>query len=869
MFKQILFILACLVSQLTIGQIAPYCSPNTITTDPDYPGNQGLFDWRINPLNNGVVYVYDGPNIVSYPNIIYPYFGASTNPNLNIPASAIIKDYKPEDGWEVVYTSFGTPNNGTDDPVFFLYNRYRSILRVFILLLNEEALANKAMVYLEWESFGSTNTGNAYLSAYNSPMDALDKFNKHKKNIHLVKANHMVNDDRLWLFADFPIVYDPCICSRTSLLAVKSALIDVGDIQMEINNKVISNSGVVAGGVTQTGSDWFKAAFGSLDSDVSKEIKVIKDNFHLLKITDTKAMEDHTFNGTLKNLKNAGILSTSVGWIKGISSTINILDYFVAGGSATPLEGDDIPNVMVTPASTAKGTVEYIRPFSYNSFLAPGANSDGVEEDLIPLYNNPLGILNLLETPKVEFLRYYLVGNQTPSGAGSQTQNGFLNEHLPHVKQYRLSKEIKYAVNPSSGLELKSIEGSFVYRTGGPVENNSTVKSNYAEGTIFPPGSSQGFPIYLPAGPATLKPIDFNNYENSLFDQNIEITLWEKDDGDGLDSLYFKTPYTSLNCIETNQFRLFSNTLYDRSINIQSDPNKPPKYVTSQGANKPEIYFRIRAILNRKDGLGEPVIFIATYNVDEPKEVIYEEHETADLFLNNEEITDISQLINHYSYPFSFHVGNFSNNNNGSWINMLDNVPQNLSLTAPNIYPVDDYYASNEVTLSGNSGQSLSILSGTTITAGNKITVNNNVLLNSNVTLSIAPHPHGYGCDGILPQVSSEELASFCTNEDKYKPLYFKNTSIEKNENFSESNFKLTYSLRPNPAKDYVNIIISEDDYSSEIWVTDLSGKTVISPSHHDQSSISIPVMSLASGMYFVFVKVNDQVTSKKLIISR
>jgi hypothetical protein len=39
----------------TVISQEPFCEPNTITTNPDYPGNQGLFDWRLTPLNYGML----------------------------------------------------------------------------------------------------------------------------------------------------------------------------------------------------------------------------------------------------------------------------------------------------------------------------------------------------------------------------------------------------------------------------------------------------------------------------------------------------------------------------------------------------------------------------------------------------------------------------------------------------------------------------------------------------------------------------------------------------------------------------------------------------------------------------------------------
>jgi hypothetical protein len=117
------------------AQQEPYCAPNTETTDPDVTGG---FDWRWNVLNNGNVYIPTGPQQVSFGS---PYYYPQGQPNLVVPGIPLLKDFKPEDGWEVVYYDFGTPINAVNDPIFVLYNKYKAILRVFMLLINDDAEA--------------------------------------------------------------------------------------------------------------------------------------------------------------------------------------------------------------------------------------------------------------------------------------------------------------------------------------------------------------------------------------------------------------------------------------------------------------------------------------------------------------------------------------------------------------------------------------------------------------------------------------------------------------------------------------------------------------------------------------------------------
>jgi len=103
---------------------AQLCPPNTITTNPNVTGG---FDWLFTPYQ---VYA------PGYFNIDAPYY-ATNNPNLGLVSLLNDKDNKPEDGWELVYTWIGNSSVGVNNPAVILYNKYRSVLRVFVYLQNE------------------------------------------------------------------------------------------------------------------------------------------------------------------------------------------------------------------------------------------------------------------------------------------------------------------------------------------------------------------------------------------------------------------------------------------------------------------------------------------------------------------------------------------------------------------------------------------------------------------------------------------------------------------------------------------------------------------------------------------------------------
>ncbi|MGB0391955.1 MAG: T9SS type A sorting domain-containing protein [Salibacteraceae bacterium] len=847
--KNLILFLLSLLGMITAisGQEEHFCKPNTITTNPDVTGD---FDWRLELLNNGNVFIPTGPQQINFGS---PFYYPQGQPNLVTPGIPLLKDFHPEDGWEVVYFDFGTPNNAVNDPIFALYNKYKGILRVFMLLINDDAEAKRAMMFLEWGvSSDNVQMGNAYLSAYKTPMDAMDKFNQQNYDLKFVKPNKYVVDQHFWLFADFPIIYDPCICVNESYLNFRASLVQESDIQMQINQTTINNSQVMQGGATQTGSDWFKATFSGYESSVSKNVNLIKDSFTLLDISETESKQIQTSGGTLKNIINAGILGTTSSWLKGISGVMNLLDYFVAGGS----DEHAATNVAMVPASTAVGTITTSNDYVQHQILAPG--SDGAQNlnpRSVPKYHNPLGIINLMEAPQLEYIDYNLLFSQVGVGPGILANGTSVINALPKVRQYRLKNDIKYAFNTHSDLEIESIEGSFLYRIGGPKHNGSEIKSNDYVANCKINGVSTD--IHMPVGPATTKPIDFNNYEQSLFDQGVEINRWEIADNNWLDSLTFKTPYTSLSCMKNNQFRVFINRAYEWNNNGEED---------YAGVNNPEISFRVRAVLNRKDGKGEPVVFIATYNVATPVNATPSENvPMCNLILDSEsEITYVQELTGNGFANYSYHVEGFPSSSDPTWKSMFDDVEYYLNMSSPNVYPAGNYFGLYEVNLQGNSSQDLTIIGQSDIVSGNQIIVNNFVELQAGVTLRIDPNEMYPGCTELLEPVNNEYIDGFCRS---FTPYYHKleNSNITKPETTPDINLQIS----PNPANDFIIVDINANEVKLEIWITDLSGKTIVSKNNYSQSKIQIPVSSVAAGMYIVFVRINNHIYSEKIVISQ
>jgi len=75
---------------------------------------------------------------------------------------------------------------------------------------------------------------------------------------------------------------------------------------------------------------------------------------------------------------------------------------------------------------------------------------------------------------------------------------------------------------------------------------------------------------------------------------------------------------------------------------------------------------------------------------------------------------------------------------------------------------------------------------------------------------------------------------------------------------------KLTFSIAPNPAKNDLIIQLDEASYAS-IWVSNIMGKVLLN-TQTQETNVKLNIENLSSGVYFVHVRKNDQVSSMKFI---
>ena len=83
-----------------------------------------------------------------------------------------------------------------------------------------------------------------------------------------------------------------------------------------------------------------------------------------------------------------------------------------------------------------------------------------------------------------------------------------------------------------------------------------------------------------------------------------------------------------------------------------------------------------------------------------------------------------------------------------------------------------------------------------------------------------------------------------------------------------EMGLNTSFNLYPNPAKNTVNIVSSDNSMIQEIYVFDVSSKNVLQLKNINQSSYILTDLGLSSGLYMLMVKnQNNQIQNLKLSI--
>ena len=212
-------------SILCLQQINAQCDYNKSTN------TISVWDWRLESYTD--MYVIGEPNVPFYsipgaipgsgvPSPFIAPSGGSTNTNLQKfynqyaqSNSMATVDCDPNDGWELLAKEFGTALVPVNTPFFALYNRYTGMVRAFFLMAQQPTTTQNGAIVKMYHKVvpGGDDRETAIFSHLYPITKPVENF---VKGSVMASPNYYVSQQGYWLYADFPMAYDPCVCNFTS-----------------------------------------------------------------------------------------------------------------------------------------------------------------------------------------------------------------------------------------------------------------------------------------------------------------------------------------------------------------------------------------------------------------------------------------------------------------------------------------------------------------------------------------------------------------------------------------------------------------------------------------------------------------------------
>ncbi len=414
-----------------------------------------------------------------YPNIPYPssqykmYIANSNGQIVEAPIAAPwgqgnawigLQDMKKEDGWVLISRDFGTPNRYVwapyqeGAPYFILYNKFRGILRFFIMVKSNQDLTSGA---LEIKFHAANMFRTATLTHLKPRAYATDKLTMVQNNAGLALSQNM-NDN--WAWADYPMAYDPTFNATEN-----GAWLDfqvVGTIESQIK---IAGTGT---GINGTQKDVRDFVTGSNNGAVTlttnaPEVYIPKDfsqfttsvfgtasNWDKWKQTvidfnkKLPIMEDPNPISLANNHLKLFLYGIENHWFfKGlpfIGAAVGLVDFLVSGGKKneqTVQPSFTGMNLTLNGAITTTLKLPNPRRIQVpSSKLNPNIAVFGSNTPLV--YNSNVGVLNLISTPVVKYKTYF-------QSYGNNLSRSYMD--------CQMQDNLNIAINPASGLILDSI----------------------------------------------------------------------------------------------------------------------------------------------------------------------------------------------------------------------------------------------------------------------------------------------------------------------------------------------------------------------------------------------------------------------------
>jgi len=439
------------------------------STDPNLDPNWNWWD-NSSTNNNGQVTIYyktpSQPGSTNSINVTLPFFQNTD------PASVEFinnRDFYPEHGWVLLYRDFGISTEGATLPCFFLYNKYRGILRMFYLNTFINNSFTYAMAKLEFDPNAPSVSGLLTLSdPSNNTLDNLP--NPQQISIHRLSSSFGT-----WAFAEFDVRgYDPNVVNfqnstfRFSVLGVNESTLNLsGTITLDFLLKDQAYS------INTEVSDVDK--LGKIVNGIPGAVLSYQKGIKSVAQLEGYLTQASAYVSWLTPSLIASIVSGLNYPAAAIAVISGLADLFSSGGGSSTAPSDLTNSLLQLKLD---GTIHLNGQITLPQFInvlairVPGAIHPTNNSNLkgYPIYNKPLGLFNLTELPKVNGTRLINVidykvgkfdlasfnnGNCSTCGSGADPYGAAWAQY---GDERILGRGLQYLLNPESGMYIESIE---------------------------------------------------------------------------------------------------------------------------------------------------------------------------------------------------------------------------------------------------------------------------------------------------------------------------------------------------------------------------------------------------------------------------
>jgi hypothetical protein len=424
------------------------------------------FNWRADDY-----YVYTKSNQTIGTQIKSPFTGLSNaNDNIKGFIDQNVKDNDPDQGWELLTKQFGSSGDPYLFPTLVLYNRHIGIIRTFVYVPDIPNFSkNTGRIEIRFSYPTSVKKESALLSPLQNPQSALDHFVKKVASNTLQRASYF--GGLFWMYADFPVAYDPCSCRHFTEIDIKPQFINIEQVNLVTATQ---SSAAMSGGSPASAFTGISQPFNyfgkGIEAGTKKGANIGLSVGYISNLLNTYVLPNFDTKRTVQtigpddtnprditigsNFRIPDFIKTNFG---AAGTFLGLVEYFVSGGSTTAMASPAV-NYSITGTITdsiiGQNTQIYVPGSPWDDNTLNGGAGSAIKSQ--PVYNNSLGVFALMETPK---------------SVGSY-DNPFLSlnsVNQPSVFKLKLDKnfieDLKYVVNPSSNLVVDNISTALVVTT--------------------------------------------------------------------------------------------------------------------------------------------------------------------------------------------------------------------------------------------------------------------------------------------------------------------------------------------------------------------------------------------------------------------